>query len=377
MMNYLDKFRYSFDNLDEINIKKDVVVIKKKYANERIKTLLSNSVKVSKEIFPNIQLSIDKVFDNLKLKNNFSFFITANHTETQAMCSMMPESNNAEIIITSKMIELLNKEELQSVIGHEVSHFYYQHSLYPSPISAKTRIEQLNYLHLSRAAEISADRAGFLASGNLENSLRAMLKITSGLTDEHINFNYSNYLDQLRELKELKGDKTQMFSTHPTFLNRMQALIWFSMSNEYHQFFETDKNGIYELKEVDKKINDSIKNVTGGEIEKANEEIIEKALLWGALWIFLSDKKFSKKEQEIFSKRFGDKNIISVKSLLKISKISNIEKKVIEAFETASTLLKSDKNKIINQLHEIYTGADERNDKTKKELEKIIKFLNV
>lgn len=376
-MNYLDKFRYSFDNLDEINIKKDVVVIKKKYANERIKTLLSNSVKVSKEIFPNIQLSIDKVFDNLKLKNNFSFFITANHTETQAMCSMMPESNNAEIIITSKMIELLNKEELQSVIGHEVSHFYYQHSLYPSPISAKTRIEQLNYLHLSRAAEISADRAGFLASGNLENSLRAMLKITSGLTDEHINFNYSSYLDQLRELKELKGDKTQMFSTHPTFLNRMQALIWFSMSNEYHQFFETDKKGIYELKEVDKKINDSIKNVTGGEIEKANEEIIEKALLWGALWIFLSDKKFSKKEQEIFSKRFGDKNIISVKSLLKISKISNIEKKVIEAFETASTLLKSDKNKIINQLHEIYTGADEKNDKTKKELEKIIKFLNV
>jgi len=85
----------------------------------------------------------------------------------------------------------------------EVSHFYYQHSLYPSPISAKTRIEQLNYLHLSRAAEISADRAGFLASGNLENSLRAMLKITSGLTDEHINFNYSSYLDQLRELKEL------------------------------------------------------------------------------------------------------------------------------------------------------------------------------
>jgi hypothetical protein len=375
-MNYLDEFRYSFDNLDEINIKKDVVVIKKKYANERIKTLLSNSVKVSKEIFPNIQLSIDKVFDNLKLKNNFSFFITANHHETQAMCSMMPESNNAEIIITSKMIELLNKEELQSIIGHEVSHFYYQHSLYPSPISAKTRIEQLNYLHLSRAAEISADRAGFLASGNLENSLRAMLKITSGLTDEHINFNYSIYLDQLRELKELKGDKTQMFSTHPTFLNRMQALIWFSMSNEYHQFFETDKKGIYELKEVDKKINDSIKNVTGGEIEKANEEIIEKALLWGALWIFLSDKKFSKKEQEIFSKRFGDKNIISVKSLLKISKISNIEKKVIEAYETASTLLKSDKNKIINQLHEIYTGVDEKNDKTKKELEKIIKFLN-
>ena len=193
-MNFLDKFRYSFDNLDEVNFKKNVVLVKKKYANQRIKTLLSNSVKVSREIFPKVQNSIDKVFFNFNLKNNFNFFITANHYETQALCSMMPESNNAEIIITSKMIELLNNEELQSVIGHEVSHFYYQHSLYPSPISAKTRIEQLNYLHLSRAAEISADRAGFLASGNLENSLRAMLKITSGLTDEHINFNYSIFM---------------------------------------------------------------------------------------------------------------------------------------------------------------------------------------
>ena len=40
---------------------------------------------------------------------------------------------------------------------------------------------------------------------------------------------------------------------------------------------------------------------------------------------FYQIKNFQK-EQEIFSKRFGDKNIISVKSLLKISKISNIEK---------------------------------------------------
>ena len=375
-MNFLDKFRYSFDNLDEINLKKDLVIVKKKYANQRIKTLLSNSVKVSREIFPKVQDSIDKVFLNFNLKNNFNFFITANHYETQAMCSMMPESNNAEIIITSKMIELLNNEELQSVIGHEVSHFYYQHSLYPNPLTANTRLEQLNYLHLSRAAEISADRAGFLASGNLENSLRAMLKITSGLNDEHINFNFSSYLDQLRELKELKGDRTLLFATHPTFLNRMQALIWFSMSNEYHQYFETDKKGTYDLKVVDQKINESIKNVTGGEVEQTNKETIEKALLWGTLWIFLSDKKFSKNEQEKFSKRFGDKATISIKSLLNISKISNIEKKVLEAFEIASTLLNSDKEKIKSQLNEIYEEADEKNDQTKKELDKIIKLLN-
>ena len=78
-------------------------------------------------VFPKISEAIDQVFLRLKIKNNFNFFVTANHFQTQAMCAMMPQSSNAEIIITSKMIELLNHNELQSVIGHEISHFYYHY----------------------------------------------------------------------------------------------------------------------------------------------------------------------------------------------------------------------------------------------------------
>ena len=375
-MNFLDKFRCSFDNLNEIeNLKNEDKEKKNIYNNPFLKSLLSNSVKVTNEIFPKISEAIDQVFLRLKIKNNFNFFVTANHFQTQAMCAMMPQSSNAEIIITSKMIELLNQKELESVIGHEISHFYYQHSLYPNPDKARNRLEYLNFLHLSRAAEISADRAGFIGSGNIENSLRSMLKISSGLGDEHINFNFSSYLDQLRELKETKGDQSQLFSTHPTFLNRMQALIWFSMSHEYHEFFETDKKGIYDLKTVDKKIDESIKKVTGGEIDISNKEIVDKALLWGALWIYLADKKFSKEEQEKFSKRFGDKATVSIKSLLNISKMSVIEKKVMEAYTNASTLLISEKEKIISKLKEIYSEADEHNDKSKEIIDKLIKLL--
>ncbi len=118
-MNFLDKFRYSFDNLNEIeNLKNEDKEKKNIYNNPFLKSLLSNSVKVTSEIFPKISESIDKVFLRLKIKNNFNFFVTANHFQTQAMCAMMPQSSNAEIIITSKMIELLNQKELQSVIGH-------------------------------------------------------------------------------------------------------------------------------------------------------------------------------------------------------------------------------------------------------------------
>ena len=376
-MNFLDQFRYTFDNLSELSITKNQdTETKTSYNNPQLKSLLSTSVKVTPEIFPKVAEAIDQVFERLKLKNNFNFFITANHLQTQALCAMMPQSSNAEIIITSKMIDLLNGEELQSVIGHEVSHFYYQHSLYPSPNQARTKTEFLNLLHLSRAAEISADRAGFLGSGSLEHSLRSMLKITSGLGDQHLQFNFSAYLNQLRELAEIKGDQTQLYSTHPTFLNRMQALIWFSMSHEYHQFFETNKKGVYDLKTVDQKINESIKKVTGNELDVSNKEIIERALLWGALWIYLGDKKFSKQEQEKFSKRFGNKTTVSILGLLNISNMTIIEKKVMTAYAEASTLLKSDREKITKELREIFQDANEHSEDSKQNFDKLIKILS-
>ena len=357
-MNFLDRFRYTYDDLNELGIVQNNKNETKNFNNENLRNLLSSSVKVSENLFPKIASSIDNVFKRLGVKNNFNFFITANHIQTQAACAMMPQSLNAEIIITSKMIELLNHNELQSVIGHEVSHFYYQHSLYPNPDKARNRIEYLNFLHLSRAAEISADRAGFIGSGNIENSLRSMLKISSGLGDEHINFNFSSYLDQLRELKEIKGDQSQLFSTHPTFLNRMQALIWFSMSNEYNKYFNTDKKGTFDLKNVDEKIYESIKKVIGDEVEYSNREVVSRALMWGSIDIFLSDKRFSKKEQEIFKKNFGDKSTESIVSLIKISNPKSIQEKISKTLEEASKLLKKDKEKIVNELTKLLKIVD-------------------
>ena len=374
-MNFLDKFRYTYDDLNELGIVQNNKNDTKNFNNQNLRNLLSSSVKVSENLFPKIASSIDNVFDRLGVKNNFNFFITANHIQTQAACAMMPQSLNAEIIITSKMVELLNPGELESVIAHEISHFYYQHSLYPPIEKARTRTEYLNFLNLSRAAEISADRAGLLGSGSIENSLRAMLKISTGLNDEHISFNFSSYLDQLRELKGLQGNSNLLYATHPTFLNRMQALIWFSMTREYHQFFDTKKKGSYNISEIDKKIEGSIKKIIGNEVDVSNKEIFDKALLWGSLNLYLSDKKFSKAEQEIFIKKFGKEKATKAISLLKISNRDMLEKKVETSFTDASNLLKTDKNILISELKKI--GEDMEGNKIKKleTLGRLLSFL--
>ena len=374
-MDFLDKYKYHKDDPSEFGI--DTKKFKKKnneLDNSHLSHLLTNSVKVDKEILPKVGNAIDTVFKRIKIENVFNFFITADNNQANASCSLMTSASRPDIVLTSRLIELLSLEELQFVIGHEVAHFVYQHALYPNYNNVEERNLKLNILNLSRAAEISADRIGFLACANLEASLKANFKLASGLSDKHFNFKPSTYLDQLRDLEELGKSSTELWSTHPSFLIRMQSLIWFSMTKEYHEFFDIKKKGTYSLSEVDDKIDKKIKKVTGDELDNSNKAIYENALIWGSLDIYLSDKKFSKEEQEEFAKRFGDKAIKAI-SLLKISNARNIlDKKIDTSFSEAAQLLKTEKNKLSEELKKV--GKKTSGDRMKK-LRVLGKLLNI
>ena len=336
--------------------------------------MLTNSVRVDKEILPKVGEAIETVFKRIKIENNFNFFITADNNQANASCSLMSSASRPDIILTSRLIELLSIEELQFVIGHEVAHYVYQHALYPNHNNVEDRNLKLNILNLSRAAEISADRIGFLACSSLEDALKANFKLASGLSDKYFNFKPSTYLDQLRDLEDLGKSSSELWSTHPSFLIRMQSLIWFSMTKEYHDFFDQKKKGTYSLKEVDKKLDFKMRKVTGDEIAKSNKEIYEKALIWGSLDIYLSDKKFSKDEQDEFSKRFG----ANAKKAISLMKISNardmLDKKIDLSFNEASKLLKTEKDKLADELKIV--GKKTSGDKMKK-LKILGKLLNI
>ncbi len=374
-MDYLDKYKFSCDNPEEFGI--DIKKYKKQNVldESHISDLLSHSIRITKDILPKVSKSINRVFEKLEIENQFNFFVTADSFQANAACSLISLSSKPDIILTSKLIELLSAKELEFVIGHEVAHYVYQHAMYPNYQNEENRNLKLNILNLSRAAEISCDRIGFLACGDLEVSLRAILKLASGLDDKHLNFKFSAYLDQLRELETLGKSQSQLWSTHPSFLIRMQALIWFSMTKEYHQFFETKKKGSYNISEIDKKIEGSIKKIIGNEVDVSNKEIFDKALLWGSLNLYLSDKKFSKAEQEIFIKKFGKEKATKAISLLKISNRDMLEKKVETSFTDASNLLKTDKNMLISELKKI--GEDMEGNKIKKleTLGRLLSFL--
>jgi len=373
-MNCLDTFRYYKDNPHEFSFTLSEKEKDDDKQKRYLSNLLSSSVKVSKDIFPSISKGIEEVFEKLNIQNNFSFFITSDPMQANAACSVMPFSSNPDIILTSRLVELLNEDELKFVIGHEVAHYHYKHSLYPNHTTASGRVDALNMLNLSRAAEISSDRIGFVACKSLENSLRAIIKIASGLSEKHINFNFSALLKQLKELENIGRNESELWNTHPNFLVRAQALVWFATSIEYKKF-SSSKGGSYSLKEIDQKINETINKITGNEIEISNKEVYERALIWGTLKIFVKNGKLSKDEQDKLKNKFGENKISSAISFLKNTNEKSLEKKIEDAFEQAKLLLKSEKNRLMDELKDKAASIGKNNAGILKILSKFANIL--
>ena len=155
----------------------------------------------------------------------------------------------------------------------------------------------------------------------------------------------------------------------------MQALIWFSMSREYHEFFDTKKKGIYDLKNIDNKIQKSINKIVGDELEFTNKEIYENALLWGSLKLFLVDKTFSKDEQARFSKLIGKEKASKAISWLKLNRDQKmLDQKAEDAFSRASSLLKTARQNLAKDLKKT---AKESGGQKIKVLETLSKLLNL
>jgi len=375
-MNYLQQFKYSKDDPAEFGINLNSNKSENKsFDDSHLSNLLSRSIRVEKEIFPTVGNAIEKVFKRLDLENEFNFFVTADNFQANAACSLMPSASKPDIIITSKLIELLSEEELQFIIGHEVAHYFYQHSLYPNLETASETNLKLNILNLNRSAEISADRVGFIASGSLEKSLRASLKLASGLSEKHLKFSFSTYLDQLREIESIGKSQSELWSTHPSFLIRIQALIWFSMSKEYHEYFDTKKKGIYDLKTIDSKIEKTIKKVVGDELENSNKAIYDRARLFGSLKLFLVDNKFSKEEQAKFTELVGKEKANKAIGWLKLSNPIMLDKKVEEGFSEAAKLLKSDRQNLGKDLEKAAKIAGGKKIKISEILSKLLNII--
>ena len=296
--NFVNQFRYSEDNhsgnlLDNRD-------------NDHLNNyFLNNSLLVSESITPGIHKTLVKALDNLKIPHDCVSTYIYSSPEIQASCQTGNDSD-CIVRISSGLIEILDEDELEFVIGHELGHFLLKHNL-----SGLTHDNGLNYekLILNRSQEVSADRVGLIACQSLDASVRALMKTISGLSSKYLKFNVSAFISQIREAS--KNTPKDENTTHPSMFIRCRALLWFSMSKMFHNQQSFDKD---ELIKLDNKIREDLDNFYDSSLRDKIKNIKEDLKLWLSLEQVILDNAFSKEEQEIIKDKFGNDTLNKVKN---------------------------------------------------------------
>ena len=227
--------------------------------NERAFRLqfLASGVRVSERQFPQIN---DMVRDGayvLDLPEIPEVFVTQN----PLVNAMALGSDKPFIVINTGLIELLDAEELRTVVGHELGHVLSGHAVYRTMLfhlinlAARIAWVPLGYIGLRgiiwaleewyRKSELSCDRAGLLASQDPDAARRVLMKLAGGARLSELNSDafmeqahdydaVPDVRDGLLKILQLQGN------THPFAVIRFAELNRWIGSGEYERILAGD-----------------------------------------------------------------------------------------------------------------------------------------
>jgi len=303
------KYRYSED-----------VERKQKAANEvesnRIQRILfTNGLQVSKDITPKFYECLVKATNNLHLPVESIYAIISSQPEFQAECFYSDEEKCC-IRLSSSLVNLLDPDEVVFVMGHEIGHFILRHNQeLDNDSSLESFINQ-------RAKEISVDRAGLIACQSLEASLRATMKVLSGLPSQYIRFDTSNFLNQLRAADQENASLSETYTSHPSFILRARALLWFSMND---QIKVGDKEGSLPSSKIDSLIRKDMDKYLDGPARKKIENTEKDLVFWMSALEASQKGTLTKSDREKLINEFGNDNVKKLISMVEGMEIDEVQ----------------------------------------------------
>ena len=190
---------------------------------------LGNALQVSEQQLPEIHKALQKALSKLP-PVKVELFVTQNPTMN---AFSLGYSEPYTIFLTSALVENLDSEEIQAVIGHELGHIYFEHVRLISLMSGLGGGPvRMIFYRWSRACEYSCDGIALLASdGNPQVVISALLKLASGL--KNVDLDLDAFLDQHKKQTDGSAAMAESVSSHPFINNRIQRLLSLADSNRF------------------------------------------------------------------------------------------------------------------------------------------------
>lgn len=220
-----------------------------------------HSLKVEKELLSDFYDLCHEVKDKLKFEEKVDFYITGDSSVNAFSVASTEEGEPHIVNINSGLFDLMNREELKFVIGHELGHIINKDTalnrlinfVFPENANPPVTLQYKIKLH-RQLAELVSDRYGYIATENLGVCVTAFFKMASGLDLEKMNVSIEALIaDNNRRLEYFLNDKGYSRDSHPVNPIRIQALNLFATSGSEEEL----NKGMDELISILLKVGDS------------------------------------------------------------------------------------------------------------------------
>ncbi|MEQ8841371.1 MAG: M48 family metallopeptidase [Acidimicrobiales bacterium] len=218
-------------------------------------TFKANAVKVGETQYPWVHQRLLKVCDTFDLADVPELYIS----QTPLVNAGAVGFDEPFIVLNSSTVEILDRDELEAVIAHEVAHIMSGHAVYRTMLFILMRFALTRYplagvavrpvlyglLEWSRRSELSCDRAGLLATQDPTVVMGALMRIAGGSRGEQLDLDAfiaqsDEYRDDGDTLAGIYKVLAALGATHPFAVVRVAELRDWIDSGDYQTILDGD-----------------------------------------------------------------------------------------------------------------------------------------
>jgi Zn-dependent protease with chaperone function len=254
----------------------------------------ANAVRTSPTQFPRVHRLYQRAADVLDPQAEYAVFVSQSSIVNAGAYGM----EKPFIIVNSELVKLMDDDELQFVLGHELAHIMSGHVLYTTMMVLLFRLAQAGFpivglaaravlvglMEWYRKAELSCDRAGTLTVQEPEIGMRAMMKFAGGGQVDETNL--GEFIQQAEEYRQGGDLADQIFKVlnllgadHPFPVLRVGELRdWVEsgaydriMRGEYTRRTEESQTLREDIAEAGRAYRESAKETLGSAAEAARK----------------------------------------------------------------------------------------------------------
>lgn len=218
-------------------------------------TFKANAVKVGPTQYPWIHERLQKVCDTFDLHEIPELYIS----QTPLVNAGAVGFDKPFIVLNSSTVEILDRDEIEAVVAHEVAHIMSGHAVYRTMLFILMRFALTRYplagvavrpllyalLEWSRRSELSCDRAALLATQDPQIVMGALMRIAGGSRGEDLDLDaFIAQSDEYRDDKDTIAGIYKVLAalgaTHPFAVVRMAELREWIDSGDYQAILDGD-----------------------------------------------------------------------------------------------------------------------------------------